>query len=184
MPRILFISIFLMITGRAETNMSNADIPDSKSLTTVSQVDLTQYVGLWYEIAKLPNPFQRKCIRNTTAEYHLKANGKIRVINRCETTNGDTISINGVAKVADKESNAKLKVSFVNILGINLFWGNYWIIGLGDHYQYALVGEPARKYGWVLSRTPRLTVSDWQEINATLTNQGYDPDAFVKTTQE
>jgi len=175
--------IFIMIITNGKIPAADKD-KHRHPLHTVSSVDLDRYIGLWYEIAKLPNPFQQKCVQNTTAEYQLMPNGKIQVINRCETGNNDTISIQGVAKISDQKTNAKLKVSFVNILGINLFWGNYWIIGLENDYQYALVGEPKRKYGWILSRTPYLSESHWQEVNKILINKGYDPDEFIKTKQE
>ena len=55
----------------------------------------------------------------------------------------------------DPATNAKLEVSFVNVFGKQLFWGDYWIIGLGEDYDYALVGTPSRRWGWILAREPR-----------------------------
>lgn len=154
-----------------------------KELTTVKQVDLGKYVGVWYEIAKIPNPFQKKCAKNTTAQYLIRKDGRIDVINRCVKSNGQTIQARGVARIIDKESNAKLKVSFVKFLGIRLFWGNYWIIGLDQNYQYAVIGEPSRKYGWILSRSPQLSDTDWEIFQEILVNQGYNPERFIKTDQ-
>ena len=105
----------------------------------IRSVDLQQYAGLWYEIAKIPNPFQKKCARNTTAEYTLRDDGKIDVVNRCVKENGKFITAKGLAKSAGAETNAKLKVSFVNLLGIRLFWGDYWILGLDEDYKWAVV---------------------------------------------
>lgn len=150
-------------------------------LTTVDSVDLKRYTGLWHEIARIPNRFQNKCARHTTAEYTLMENGRIRVINRCITADGDTTAARGVAKVVDSESRARLKVSFVNLLGLRLFWGDYWIIALDDAYRWAVVGHPERKYGWILSRTPQLGEDVLEKIYAKLKEKGYESDRFVKS---
>lgn len=151
---------------------------------TVPSVDLERYTGLWYETAKIPNPFQRKCALNTTAEYTIRDDGRIDVVNRCTKENGKIIKARGVAKIADQNTRARLKVSFVSLLGIRLFWGDYWIIGLDEEYRWAIVGDPSRTYGWVLSRTPQMTEADWDQVNGILKAQGYDPDRFVKTVQD
>ena len=153
------------------------------SPVTVDSVDLTKYVGLWYEIAKIPNRFQKSCARNTTATYKLRDDGKIEVINKCIEENGDTNEAKGIAIVVDTSTNAKLEVSFVRILGFQLFWGDYWIIGLDKDYKYAVVGTPSRKYGWILSRTPKLSTLDINTIYNILREQGYNPKDFVMTEQ-
>lgn len=149
----------------------------------VKEVDLNRYAGIWYEIAKIPNRFQKHCISGTTAQYKLREDGKIEVINRCIDEDGEKDAAEGVAKVVDESTNAKLEVSFVRILGINLFWGDYWIIGLDDNYEYAVVGTPTRKYGWILSRTPQLSEEKLKETFEILKNQGYDPNKFEMSIQ-
>lgn len=149
--------------------------------SVVTAVDLNRYIGTWYEIAKIPNRFQRKCDSGTTAEYRFREDGNIDVINRCTKKDGTQIQAKGIAKVVDKTTNAKLKVSFVRILGMSLFWGDYWIIGLGDNYEYAIVGAPNRKYGWILARQPKLPQETMDEITRILREQGYDPEKFEKT---
>ena len=150
--------------------------------TTVPTVDLRRYVGRWYEIGKIPNRFQKQCVRGTTAEYSLRADGRIEVINRCVRGDSSVNEARGIAKVADRGSNSKLNVSFVHFLGMQLFWGDYWIIGLGADYEYAIVGSPDRKYGWILSRTPRMNSDALDKVFATLRTQGYDPARFEMTT--
>lgn len=150
----------------------------------VDSVKLEKYAGLWYEIAKIPNRFQRKCVRNTTAQYRIRADSRLDVVNRCTQEDGTIIEAKGIAKIVDSKSNARLKVSFVKIFGISLFWGDYWIIGLDENYQYAVVGTPSRKYGWILSRKPRLSSEDWEAVSEILRKQGYDPGMFDKTLQE
>ncbi|MEJ5300547.1 MAG: lipocalin family protein [Thermodesulforhabdaceae bacterium] len=157
--------------------------PDSKNLETVGYVDLSNYVGLWYEIAKIPNKFQRKCDKNTTAFYSLNQNGDIVVVNSCVTSSGERIEVKGLARVVDKNTNAKLKVSFFNFLGINLFWGDYWIIGLSHDYNWAVVGTPGRKYGWILSRHPSLDEQTLGKVKNLLREKGYNPEDFQMTSQ-
>ncbi len=148
---------------------------------TVNTVDLQRYAGSWYEIAKIPNRFQRHCVGHTTASYSLRNDGNIDVTNRCMQANGEYDEAQGIARIVDSQSNAKLEVSFVNLLGKQLFWGDYWIIGLEDHYEYAIVGHPQRKYGWILSRHPQMNTKQLDHLFLILQSQGYDPDAFVIT---
>ena len=152
-------------------------------LTTVKYVDLKKYVGLWYEIAKIPNSFQDQCVKGTTAKYILKDDGEIEVINSCIDEDGEVDDADGVARIVDKKSNAKLEVSFVSFFGWRPFWGDYWIIGLDENYQWAIVGTPNRKYGWVLSRTPKLIEITLNKIFRILEDQGYNPKNFEMDIQ-
>jgi apolipoprotein D and lipocalin family protein len=149
----------------------------------VKYVDLKKYTSLWYEIAKIPNRFQKHCKSGTTAKYDLRDDGKIEVINSCIDEDGERDDAEGIARLVDAFSNAKLEVSFVSVLGINLFWGDYWIIGLGNEYEYAVVGTPTRKYGWILSRTPKLSDEKLKEAFEILKSQGYEPKKFEMTIQ-
>jgi len=158
--------------------------PGQQPVATVKRVDLNQYAGLWYEIAKIPNSFQKQCVSGTTAEYSLMEDGRIQVVNRCHEANGNQGSAKGLARVTDVQTNAKLQVSFVRFLGRNWFWGDYWIIGLDDDYQWAIVGHPKRTYGWILARAPALVPSDLERCYNILREQGYEPQAFVSTKHE
>ena len=179
--RIIVIILFLLtmnIEIRSQDSSSDKGEP-----VTVGFVDLQKYVGVWYEIAKIPNSFQKGCASNTTATYKFREDGRIDVINRCSGKDGTTNEAKGIAKVVDTTTNSKLKVSFVRILGISLFWGDYWIIGLEKDYKYAVVGSPSRKYGWILSRTAKLSQSDLNDVFEILRRQGYNPNDFEMTEQ-
>jgi apolipoprotein D and lipocalin family protein len=147
----------------------------------VSHVDLQRYVGTWYELAKIPNRFQKDCSQGTTAEYALREDGRISVVNRCIRPDGTVKKAEGVARVVDAATNARLKVSFVSFLGIRPFWGDYWILGLDADYAYAVVGTPDRKYGWILCRTPDPEPQTLEAIWAVVRGQGYDPEDFEAT---
>jgi apolipoprotein D and lipocalin family protein len=176
---IMIIILFLFLFTEVCAENTVKDVPQ-----TVPQVDLQRYAGLWYEIAKIPNRFQKKCAGHTTAEYTLRDDNKIKVVNRCVKEDGSVEKIEGIAKVVDKVSQARLKVSFFRPLGISLFWGDYWIIGLGQDYEYAIVGTPNRKYGWILSRKPQLSKDKLEDIFQQLREQGYRPEDFQMTPQD
>lgn len=145
----------------------------------VGHVDIARYLGTWYEIRKIPNRFQSGCAGNTTATYSLRADGRLNVINRCLTKDGTWDEADGIARVVDPVSNAKLEVSFVQVFGWNLFWGDYWIVDLAPDYSYVIVGHPERRYGWILSRTPTLAV----DLDPRLRELGYDPADFAISPQ-
>ena len=148
-------------------------------LAVVDSVDLQRYLGKWYEIASYPAWFQKGCT-GSTAEYSLLPDGKIQVINRCRkgSLDGPLKESKGKAEVADTTTNAKLKVWF--------FWpfkGNYWIIELEQNYQWVVVGEPSRKYLWILSRTPTMDEAVYKGILERLPQKGYDPAKLQRTAQ-
>lgn len=150
-----------------------------KPLQTVSSVDLNRYIGKWFEIARYHHKFQEGCV-GSRATYDLRNDGKITVVNECyeESFSGKLRSAKGKAWVVDRETNAKLKVSF--------FWpfaGDYWIIDLGRDYEYAVVGHPSRKYLWILSRTPEMDEGLYQSILARLQEQEYDTTKLIRTAQ-
>ena len=171
---------WITIFGLAIVVFSWAGAAKSDSpLTVVDVVDLNRYLGMWYEIASYPSWFQKGCT-GSTAEYSLLSDGKIQVINRChkDSLEGPLKVSKGKAEVVDPATNAKLQVWF--------FWpfkGNYWIIDLSPDYQWVVVGEPSRKYLWILSRTPTMDEAVYQEILERLPQKGYDPAGLRKTAQ-
>jgi len=155
----------------------------SGELQVVGQVDLSRYLGKWYEIAHIPVFFQKGCAGGTTATYTLVKEGTVGVVNQCCTSDGQKKEARGRAWVVDKKTNAKLKVSFVSFFGFYLFAGDYWIIDLGSDYEYAVVGHPSRNIGWILSRTPTLPADVLKGIGERLKAQGYDFSQFKMTNQ-
>jgi len=140
-------------------------------LAVVPSVDLSRYAGTWYEIAKYPNRFQRGCV-GATAEYTLSPDGKrVEVVNRCrEIDTGKERSVRGKARVVDPTTNAKLSVTF--------FWpfsGDYWVLALGEEYEYAFVGTPDRKYLWFLARTPTVGDDLYGHLVDLARARGFDP---------
>ena len=156
-----------------------------QTVQTVPQVDLQRYVGIWYEIARLPNKFQAQCAGDVTAEYVQRTDGAIDVINRCQKADGSIDQAIGKAKVVDARSNAKLKVRFAPawLSWLPMVWGDYWVLDLASDYSLAAVGEPGRDYLWVLSRTPAVPEANYQALLGRLQAQGFDTARLVKTRQ-
>ena len=153
----------------------------SSPLATVSHVDLNRYMGVWYEIARYPNSFQEGCV-GSMATYTLMNDGRVSVLNECNdgSFRGKLRSAKGKAWIVDKETNAKLKVSF--------FWpfaGDYWIIDIADDYSYVVVGHPKRKYLWILSRNKTMEDDTYAGILRRLVEiHHYDTSKLMTTIQE
>ena len=105
------------------------------------------------------------------------------MINQGRQQDGTISVARGVARSADPQTNAKLEVRFAPafLSLLPAVWGAYWVIGLNENYRWAVVGEPTRKYGWILSRTPEIGETDWNSAVAVLQDSDYDPTHFIKT---
>ena len=172
-----FLTGILLLSGCATTSTVRLNLPE---LQTVSHVDLNRYLGTWYDIASFPQRFQKGCT-GSTATYTIRDDGDIDVVNRCRlnSLDGKEKMANGRARVVDKATNAKLKVSF-----FRPFWGDYWIIDLGQNYEYAVVGHPSRDYLWILSRTPTIDPAVYDEVIGRLKEQGYAVQRLNRTLQQ
>ncbi len=156
---------------------------DAPPLEAVPSVDVAQYMGLWYEIARYPTSFQKDC-EGTTAEYTLREDGRVDVLNTCRfgTKDGEPRSADAVARVMDGSNGARIFVNFAPI-PLPAGRGNYWIIHLDEAYQHALVGEPSGRFLWMLSRTPTVTPEVREELNAAAVAAGYDLSLLKETEQ-
>lgn len=162
------------------TIMFFSSVQSQKVPSVVTTVDLKKYQGFWYEIARLPNYFERK-LKCTSASYSLREDGKITVVNKGNyiTSPEKSTSAKGVAWIPDKNSPAKLKVQF--------FWpfsGDYWIIYLDKDYRYVLVGEPALKYLWILCREKKLEDETYRMLLQKAVENGYDVKSIIKVEQD
>lgn len=165
----------------AQTTSPAADGITVAAVQSVPAVDLERFLGSWYEIARIPAWFQNRCVKDTTARYQLRTDGKITVTNRCITRKGDIDQAVGLARVLDPATNARLQVSFVSLLGWRPFWGDYWIIGLDPEYRWLVVGDPRRQYGWILSRTSAMEPALLEAAFQSLERNGYGRGRFVLT---
>ncbi len=135
-------------------------------------VELSRYLGRWYEIARYPNRFEKGC-EAVTAEYARRPDGLISVTNTCRkgSPTGPATQAEGRAKVVG-EGGAKLKVSF-----FGPFFSDYWVLDHADDYAWALVGDSGGGLFWILSREPN--PANRAELVRRAEALGYHPDRLI-----
>jgi apolipoprotein D and lipocalin family protein len=155
-------------------------------LPTQDWVEPARYVGRWYEIARLPNRFQEQCAGDVAATYSLRDDGRFTVANECRTKDGSVTRAEGVARRADPKGPAsRLKVRFAPawLSFLPWVWGDYWILELDREYRFALVGEPSRKYLWILARDPVMDPAAYDALVAGAKRLGFDTSRLARTPQ-
>ena len=175
--RLLGIAIVLYVAASApEARAAEPLTPAAQPVLPIASLEVARYLGTWFEIAKYPNRFQKKCLSNTTAEYTALGNGRLQVVNRCRVAGGETIEAVGEARQLGAATSPKLEVRFAPawLSFLPWVWGNYWVIALDDKYQLAAVSEPRRKYLWILSRRPHVEAKAYQALLARLAARGFD----------
>ncbi|MFZ6046005.1 lipocalin family protein [Pseudomonas sp. CR3202] len=153
---------------------------------TVAAVDLERYQGTWYELARMPMSFQRGCAQSE-AHYSLQGDGSLGVLNRCLTLEGHWKEVRGKAVPQVQGRNDKLWLSFdtwFSRLLPGVASGEYWVLYLDEGYRTALVGNPNRKYLWLLSRTPVVSEKSRERLLEAAEGQGYDTDLLIWRTPD
>ena len=155
------------------------------ALQPIARLDVQRYLGTWYEIAKFPNWFQRKCAEQTQAQYRLQGAGHIEVLNSCRRADGTVIQAQGLARQIGAADSPRLQVRFAPawLSFLPVVWGDYWVIDLDDSYQLAAVSEPRRAYLWILSRAPQPDPQSYQALLERLKARGFDLSALERTPQ-
>ena len=163
-----YLFAFPLIAAMLAHNACLAGTPKEVDNSTVSQLDIHQFMGKWFEIARYDHSFERD-MTNVTAEYYLLDDGKIEVINR-GFKNGEPKRIVGKAKQPQPiDYPGRLKVSF-----FLWFYSDYYILDLDKDYQYAIIGSSSDKYLWILSRTPEMSEAQLKKILQKIVQRGYD----------
>lgn len=171
----VLLAVWLVPVAATAGGYRDRDVP----MRVVANLDLARYAGLWYEIARFPNRFERGCV-GVTAEYSLRPDGQVDVLNTCrkETLDGPVTTARGVARV---EGPGRLSVSFVPWLPF--LRGNYWVLHVDRDYTLAVVGEPRGRTGWILARTPRIDPASYGIAEEVLRRNGYDTQALYRVPQ-
>lgn len=156
--------------------------PGPTTPATVERVDLPRYLGLWHEVARLPQRFQnsdRLRCEEVTAEYAAAGPGRVSVVNGCvnalDPARPRSVAT-GQAYVVEGSEGARLRVSF--------FWpffGDYWVLGLDPDYRWALVGSPSRRSLWLLSRTPTMDEAEVQRALDIARREGFELAPLVRS---
>ena len=152
---------------------------------SIPEFDVSRYMGTWYEIAKLPNWFQRKCVQGTQARYKVLGPTQIEVNNKCTTASGEEIQAIGLARPNGSGRPAQLEVRFAPewTAWLPMVWGAYWVLDLDTDYQLAAVGDPSKSYLWILSRTPQVSAERYDALLQRLNVMGFDITKLEKTRQ-
>lgn len=152
---------------------------------SIPEFDVSRYMGTWYEIAKLPNWFQRKCVQGTQARYKVLGPTQIEVNNKCTTASGEEIQAIGLARPNGSGRPAQLEVRFAPewTAWLPMVWGAYWVLDLDADYQLAAVGDPSKSYLWILSRTPQVSADRYDAVLQRLNVMGFDITKLEKTRQ-
>ncbi len=152
---------------------------------SIPEFDVSRYMGTWYEIAKLPNWFQRKCTQGTQARYKALGPAEIEVNNKCSTASGEEIQATGLARPNGSGRPAQLEVRFAPTWTAWLpwVWGAYWVLDLDAEYQLAAVGDPSKSYLWILSRTPVVSSDKYDALLQRMNLMGFDITKLEKTRQ-
>jgi len=172
--RFLLIIIALLICNCSKTQSQMID------KTTVKELDLNRYLGKWYEIARLPNSFEKNLV-GVTATYRLRDDGMIEVLNEGfkNELNGPLSRAVGKAKIPNKLEKGKIKVSFFWI-----FYANYFVLELDQvNYQYVMIGSSSDNYFWILSRTPEMDPSVYNMLLDNARKRGYNLDKLLLVPQ-
>ena len=151
-----------------------------ENVRPVENFSLNDYLGKWYEIARLDHSFERGLTR-VSAEYTLRDDGGVKVVNRgYSAKEGKWKDIEGKAYFVQSPDQGYLKVSF-----FGPFYGSYIVFEL-DHgqYQYALVSGPDTSYLWILARTPTMDEGMKQSLIAKAASLGFDTGSLIFVEHE
>jgi apolipoprotein D and lipocalin family protein len=175
--RLYFAFIFCLLCSLSDAQES--------SVKTIPSLDVPRYMGAWYEIAKFPNWFQKKCVSNTQAVYSVRPDGNLKVLNSCKTADGEISQAEGTARQVGPSDSPKLEVRFAPawLSFLPMVWGDYWVIDLDSQYEVAAVSDPKREYLWILSRTPQLDKKSYDALLLRLQNQQFDTRKLEPTQQ-
>ena len=178
--RTLLVAVLLAATvATAQTTQPLAP------LQSIAALVVPRYMGRWFEIAKLPNWFQRKCVADTSATYRLLPDGRVEVLNQCRKESGEMDQALGAARQIGPATSAKLQVRFApSWLSVLPFvWGDYWVIDLDERYELVAISEPKRQYLWILSRTPQVEEARYAALLGRLQAMGLEVGKLEKTRQ-
>lgn len=164
---------------------TGAQAAEPAALQSIERLDLSRYLGTWYEVARFPNRFQKQCVADSRAEYQSTPEGAVRVVNQCRLADGSLEKAVGQARQIGAADSPRLQVRFAPawLSFIPAVWGDYWVIDLDEGYQLAAVSEPRREYLWVLSRTPSVPAPVYEGLLRRLAAQGLDVGRLERSPQ-
>ncbi|MBO2568474.1 lipocalin family protein [Shewanella algae] len=170
MRRILLVVFAALLSGCL-------GMPDS--VKPVSGFELNNYLGKWYEVARLDHSFERG-LTQVTAEYKMRSDGGVSVLNRgYSEADGEWKEAEGKAYFVNSDTDAYLKVSF-----FGPFYGSYVVFELDrKNYSYAFVSGPDTDYLWLLSRTAVVELEVMDKFIQMSAERGFDTSKLIFVAQ-
>ncbi len=165
-----FLAPLLALAGCVFHPVGNAAVP-----MPAKPVDVTQYLGKWYEVARYDQWFERGCT-SATATYTLRPDGMLGITNACVKADGTAQVAQARGKIVPDSGNARLKVSFFG----PFFIGNYWVMDHAEDYSWTIVGEPTGRFLWLLDRRDNLTEDEVKAFYARAAALGYDTSLLLR----
>ena len=154
----------------------------ANKIEAISDFKSDKYLGTWYEFARLPNSFERKCTLPITASYSINPENhdQIIVTNQCNTKNGSPKVATGVAYLSKESNLGKLKVNFLPkfLRWLSFGYANYWIL-YTDYDNIAIVATPNKKYLWILTRSNNLDVNIFNKAILIIKDNGFNIDDII-----
>ena len=168
--RLLIVATIIITWPAAAASLPNRPVPS---------LDLHRYAGRWYEIARLPMYFERKCLDAVVATYTPDPDGTIHVHNTCRTSKG-RMSADGVARFKEHQP-AALEVRFAPdwLTWLPMAWADYWVIEVDPDYRWAVIGGPGRNHLWILSRQPTMDQALLRTLTEHSRQRGYPVDQLM-----
>lgn len=139
----------------------------------VKPVEVARYAGRWFEIARYPNLFERGADCSApTAEFGGESAAALTVVQTCHkgSPDGPVRTYRASGRVIDPPVNARLRLTYFLVIR-----RDYWVLDHADDYRWAILGDPAGRYLWVLARTPLLVGGSREEAMQRVKALGYDP---------
>jgi apolipoprotein D and lipocalin family protein len=169
------VGVGLALARARRRPVGNRSVPEPSK-----PVSLEDYLGLWYEIGRYENAFERG-LEKVTAEYRARPDGAIQIVNQGRRAGiaGRVNTAKGRARVVGGSRNTKLKVSFFG----PFFLGDYWVLDHADDYAWSIVGEPSGRYLWLLCREPNPSQEMRLAMHTRARELGYDTDLIRTTLQ-
>ena len=183
MKKIFSLLILLFACSSIVSAFDFSKMLNQPSAKAVSEIDLSKFQGLWYEIARLPFYFERNCYCSI-ANYEFNTNGTLHIKNTCawKTPEGEIHSADGealpVEPMEGSKTNGYFKVYLFNVVSVP-----YVVLAVDKHYNYAMIGSPRANKLWILSRKPSLDDKIYYQLVDQARSQGFDTTNIIKTYQ-
>lgn len=157
-------------------------LPAAAQPRPIASVDLQRYSGQWFEIARIPNTFQKACAGDVRAEYRPVGRDGVLISNACRKADGQWFSLNARARLQDSSGARWLVRPENRWLGwVPLLRADYWVVDLAEDYSHAAVSMAGTDYLWILSRRPLLDEAVYRQIVQRMARQGFPVERLQRT---